>query len=61
MPGFSALQEFNADMKEAAGCFSLTIRVKGIRRFRARLWLGMKLIQLAAWVLPLHTTIQQEA
>lgn len=38
----------------------ITITVKVARRFMWRLWLGMALLRLAAWVMPIGCTVTRE-
>lgn len=36
---------------------TMTVRVTGMRKWRFRLWLGMQLLRLTAWVFPVNVLI----
>ena len=43
-------QQFTVKAVDAMRNVTLNVRVKGIRRLAARMWVGMGLMRLAAWV-----------
>jgi len=47
------------DMREAASRVTVRVRLVGLRRVRARLWLGGWLLRLAMWVLPMTVVVEE--
>ena len=43
---------------DCIGGFTATITVTGLRRFNVRCWIGLRLLELAAWILPFRTDIE---
>jgi hypothetical protein len=41
----------DVDMKELAEQFEIEVRLKNLNQWKIRIWLGRKLIQLAAWII----------
>jgi hypothetical protein len=45
------LGEVRFPVAKALQSMTLQVRVTGLRRFRIRVWLGIRLLKLAAWVI----------
>jgi len=47
------------DAKELATMITLRVRIRRMRRWRVRLWIGCRLIRLASWVMWVPVEIEQ--
>jgi len=47
-------------MNSATGDIMLEIKVVGLKKFRFRAWLAIKLVSLAAWVMPFEALVVEE-
>ena len=45
-------------VSETVGGVMATITMTGLRAFNLRCWVGMQLLRLASWVLPVHTHVE---
>jgi hypothetical protein len=48
------------NMSDVAKSMSITVRVKGVRIFRFRMWLAIQILKLAAFVSPVSTFVEIE-
>ena len=42
---------FEADAKDIARQLDITVKLRGLARWKVRAWLGVQLIRLAAWIM----------
>ena len=48
------------DTRKLLKAFNLKLRIKGLRQWGIRTWIGVRLIQLAAWIMWLDVEIEIE-
>lgn len=48
------------DINDVTKTMSITVRVKGVRVFRLRMWIAIQILKLAAFVAPVCTFVEVE-
>jgi hypothetical protein len=56
----SIASDTTVNMSDVANSMSITVRVKGVRIFRVRMWMMIQILRLAAFVSPVSTFIEIE-